>query len=107
MNLTYEEFQLGRNVVEDCLKLDDGDIENYIQDSIKSFIKELDKSKLDDRNKIFSFLQHQSTLFVNFGINSDIYLLGEREEKKCRIGISVINKIIKDFRESGLEDYGF
>lgn len=99
MNLTQEEFSLARNIVEDCLKIDDDKIEYYIKDSLKSFVEKLDKSKLDDRNKIFSFLQHQSILFINFYINADIYLLGEKERNKAIIGMNCIVKIIKDLRQ--------
>ena len=100
MNLTQEEFSLARKIVEDCLKNDDDKIDSYIKDSLKPFVEKLDKYKLDDRNKIFSFLNHQSILFINFNMNSGIYLLGEKERNKAIIGMNCIVKIIKDLREN-------
>lgn len=101
MNLTFEEFQLGRNIVEECLKIDDDKIEIHIQNSLKSFIEKLDLSKLGNRSKIFSFLEHLSTLFINFDINAELYFLGEKEKKKSVIGMQTVAKITKDFRECG------
>ena len=101
MNLTIEEFELGKKIVEDCLKLDDENIKIHIQDSVKSVIDKYDTTKLDDRNKIFSFLKHTSTLFMNYYINTEFYLLGEKEKEKSHIGMKTISDIVKDFTESG------
>ena len=101
MNLTIEDFKLGRDLVEECLKLEDDKIVDHIQESIKCFSNTLDISKLDDRNKLFEFLHHLSTLFLNFDINAGLYLLGEKEVKKAVIGRGTISGIIKGFREAG------
>lgn len=98
MNLTQEEFSLARKIVEDCLKIDDDKIEYYIKDSLKTFIEKLDKYDFNDRNKIFSFLRQQSIIFMNFDINSGIYLLSDKERNKAIVGMKCVVKIIKDLK---------
>lgn len=99
MNLTVEEYQLGHDIVNNSLKIDDNKIETYIRDSIKSFIDKINMSNLQDRNKLFNFLQHISTLFINYDINHSIYLLSEKEKNKSIIGLKIVSKVIKEFKE--------
>lgn len=102
MNLIFEEFELARNIVEECLKLDDDKIDTHLQEGLKFFSEGLDMSNLDNRGKISSFLGHQSFLFMNFHLNGNVYLLGEKEQKKCEIDMKSITDLRKGFMESGL-----
>lgn len=101
MKLEYEDYLLAKTITDETLKLDNENIEFHIQDSLKSFIGNMDTSKYDIRSKIFLFLQHISSLFLNYCINSEIYFLSKEEIEKSHKGRDVIAKMCKDFRESG------
>lgn len=102
--MTAKDFQNGKEIVEKCLTIEENEIKNYIQDSLNFYIKRLNLNinKLDDRNMIYQFLNHQSTLFSNFQINPEIYLLGEKEVKKAEFGKLIIKDICFQYRKCGL-----
>jgi len=102
--MTAEDLKTGKDIVEKCLTIEENEIKNYIQESLNFYIKrlELDINKLDDRNMIYHFLNHQSTLFSNFQINPELYLLGEKEVKKADFGKLIIKDICLQYRRCGL-----
>ena len=100
MKLTHENYLFGKKVVDDTLDVDDSRIEFHIRDSVKSFIGDIDTSNMDNRNYIFQFLQHISSLYLNYCLNGNMYFLSEDKIEKCMKSREVIVKIIKDFTES-------
>ena len=100
MKLTQENYLFGKKVVDDTLDVDDSKIEFHIRDSVKSFIGDIDTSNMDNRNYIFQFLQHISSLYLNYCLNGNMYFLSEDKIEKCMKSREVIVKIIKDFTES-------
>jgi hypothetical protein len=100
MELTQENYLFGKKVVDDTLDVDDSKIEFHIRDSVKSFIGDIDTSNMDNRNYIFQFLQHISSLYLNYCLNGNMYFLSEDKIEKCMKSREVIVKIIKDFTES-------
>lgn len=101
MKLEHEDYLLAKTITDETLKLDYENIEFHIQDSLKSFIGNMDTSNYYIRSKIFLFLQHISSLFLNYCINSEVYFLSKEEIEKSYKGRDVIAKMCKDFRESG------
>jgi len=100
MKLTHENYLFAKKVVDDTLDVDDSKIEFHIRDSVKSFIGYIDTSNMDNRNYIFQFLQHISSLYLNYCLNGNMYFLSEDKIEKCMKSREVIVKIIKDFTES-------
>jgi hypothetical protein len=100
MKLSQENLEFGKKIVDDTLEVDDIKIEFHIRDSVKSFIGDIDTSNMDNRNYIFQFLQHISTLYLNYCLNGNMYFLSEDKIEKCYKSREVIVKIIKDFTES-------
>jgi hypothetical protein len=100
--LTISEFELARNCVDECLKLEKCDIKNHILESLKNFMINLDVKNIQHRERISIFLNHQKTLFLNYDMNSDQYLLSKKDVEKCIIGMDVIKNIIYDFIRIGL-----
>jgi hypothetical protein len=101
MKLEYKDYEFSKKIVDETLKLDDVKIEPHIQVSLKSFICDMDTSDYDVRSKIFLFLQHISSLFLNYCINSEVYFLSKEEIEKSYKGRDIIAKMCKDFRETG------
>lgn len=101
--MTEYSLNSGKKIVEHCLKLNNDEIKKYIQVSLDEYIiyLNLNISKLEDRNKIYEFLNYQSMLFLNFEFNSELYLLGEKEVKKAELGRLVIIEIRESYRKNG------
>ena len=100
MKLTHENYEFAKKVVDDTLDIDDDKIEFHIRDSVKSFIGDMDISIMDNRQYIFQFLEHISTLYLNYCLNGNIYFLSEDKIEKCMKSREVIVDIHKDFTES-------
>ena len=100
MKLTHENYLFGAKVVDDTLDIDENKIEFHIRDSVKSFIGNMDISIMDNRQYIFQFLQHISTLYLNYCLNGKIYFLSEDKIEKCMKSREIIVGIHKDFTES-------
>jgi hypothetical protein len=100
MKLTQENLEFGKKIVDDTLDIDNDKIEFHIRDSVKSFIGDIDISNMGNRNYIFQFLQHISTLYLNYCLNGNMYFLSEDKIEKCYKSREFIVKIIKDFTES-------
>ncbi|HHX69478.1 MAG TPA: hypothetical protein GX708_15710 [Gallicola sp.] len=75
MKLTHENYLFGKKVVDDTLDIDNDKIKFHIRDSVKSFIGDIDTSIMDNRQYIFQFLQHISTLYLNYCLNGNAYFL--------------------------------
>ena len=73
--LTYEDFEFGKKVVDSTLDIDNDKIESHIRDSVNFFIGDNDISDIDSRNLVFQFLQHISTLYLNYCLNGSMYLI--------------------------------
>lgn len=98
MKLEHKDYLLAKNIVDETLKTDEEKIELHIKNSVKCFIGEMDTSNYDVRHKIFLFLQHISSLFLNYCINSEVYFLSKNEIEKSFKGRAFIGQIVKDFR---------
>jgi hypothetical protein len=98
MKLTSENYLFGRKVVDDTLSIDDDKIEFHIRNSVKSFIGDIDTSDMENRNYIFQFLQHISSLYLNYCLNGNIYFLSEDKIEKCFKSRKFIVKIHEDLR---------
>lgn len=97
MRLTQENLLFGKKIVDDTLNIDNDRIDFHIKTSVKSFIGDIDTSNMDNRNYIFQFLQHISTLYLNYCLNGNQYFLGEDKIEKCYKSREVISSIHKDF----------
>ena len=100
MKLTHENYLFGQKVVDDTLNIDNDKIESHIRDSVKYFIGDIDISNMDNRNYIFQFLQHISTLYLNYCLNGNMYFLSDDKIEKCYKSREVIVNIHKDLTES-------
>jgi hypothetical protein len=100
MKLTQENYLFGKKVVDDTLDIDNDKIEFHIRDSVKSFIGDIDTSIMDNKQYIFQFLQHISSLYLNYCLNGNIYFLSEDKIEKCMKSREIIVDIHKDFTES-------
>jgi hypothetical protein len=100
MNLTPEEFDAAKKIMEATLKLKINDIEKYLNEAVALFKSNLNMYDIDDRYKVFSFLDHMNSLFFNKMLNGDKYLLDE--EAKATKARQIISKIFKNFREDGI-----
>lgn len=101
MNLTQEEFDNAEKIMKATLKLNLNDIERHLNEAVASFKFNLDLNDIDDRYKVYTFLDRISTLFLNMMLNGDKYMLGNKGEEKAQEGRLVISKIFKNFREDG------
>lgn len=102
MNLTQDEFDFGKQVAEECLIHREDCIDSFIKESLESFMKNLILSKISDRNKIYEFLNHIRSLLMNYQINGEMYLLGDKEKNRANIGVKSIVQIINSYQNSGL-----
>lgn len=97
--LENKDYLLCKEIADQALKLKDEEIQFHIKDHLKSFIGDSDMSNYDVRNKVFLFLQHISTVFLNYCLNSNMYFLSDAEIEKALIGRKAIVSIIKGIRE--------
>jgi hypothetical protein len=102
MNLTQKEFEDAKKIMEASLKLNLNDIEKHLNEAVATFKSNLNIYDIDDRYKVFTFLDHISTLYLNIMENGDKYLLGKKEEERATKGREIISKIFKNFREDGI-----
>jgi hypothetical protein len=100
MILREEDYQFGKKAVDATLGLDGDRIESHIRESVSSFSDRLDLSNMDDRHQVFQFLQYMSSLYLNYCLNGDLFLLSEEKIEKCHKSREVIVEIIKDFKEN-------
>lgn len=100
MNLTEEDFYLSKEISEKTIKLKDHEVEDYINDSVKKFISSIDMSYFQNRSRVFEFLSHISTLFLNFNLNGDLYLLSEEQKERALLSRSIIYNIIQNLRDN-------
>ena len=99
MKLEYDDYKFSKEIVDETLKINVEKIEFHIRDSLKSFIGDMDVSDYNVNRKIFLFLEHMSSLFLNYYLNGEsVYNLTEVQIKKSRISRKIITNIIKDFR---------
>lgn len=72
MKLEFEDYELGKKIVDEAMKLPDADIEFYLENSVEAFIVAGDLTNFEFRCKIRLFLGHLSTLFLNYSLNGDV-----------------------------------
>jgi len=97
MELTYEEYVIGKSIMEESLRLDDDLFDLYVNENVKKFMDSIDFSKLDERAKARQFLSYVNTCYVNIMLNKELYFLGEREDALAERGVNIIHKIIDDY----------
>lgn len=100
MRLTNEDYLFAKKVVDDTLYIDKDKIESHIRNSVKSFIGDIDTSTMDNRHYIFQFLQHISTLYLNYYLNGHTYFLSGDKIENCMKSREIITIIHKEFTES-------
>ena len=93
-----EDFILGKSVVDSTIGISLEDIDSHIRNNLGKITSELDLSVLENRRRIFGFLSHMSTLYLNLCVNGHTYLLSENEIEKCYKGRKVIVEVIQELR---------
>ncbi len=95
MKLEFEDYELGKKIVDEAMKLPDADIEFYLENSVEAFIVAGDLTNFEFRCKIRLFLGHLSTLFLNYSLNGGHYGLSELDtEKAFRCREKICNLLI-------------
>jgi len=100
MELKQEDYTFAKKIVDETLDIDNDKIESHIIDSVKSFISDIDTSRMENRKHIYYFLQHITTLYLNYCLNGYKHFLNQDKIEKCYKGIEIVSKIKQSFTEN-------
>jgi hypothetical protein len=98
----FKSLELARKTAEECVNIEECEIKNHIQKSLKIFVSDMNIEDSEYRQEINTFLLHQSNMFMNYIMNRDDFLLDVDDVDKCIIGVGIIRQMFNDFTETGL-----